>query len=152
MPKESAEGPALDLFLLQSNQISTFGTPLPDDRHRMVQGSGAAQKALDECSSAMLRYWSRSERAKNCPAWKEKGHEPVESHAAYALLVCSDRLERLAGGWLMRNTDRHGNWGFLLNAIVVAITASLVTWFFRRVVQHQTWSTNHPQHHAHSRA
>jgi uncharacterized membrane protein YeaQ/YmgE (transglycosylase-associated protein family) len=61
-------------------------------------------------------------------------------------------LGGLAGGWLMRNTDRHGNWGFLLNAIVVAITASLVTWFFRRVVQHQTWSTNHPQHHAHSRA
>jgi uncharacterized membrane protein YeaQ/YmgE (transglycosylase-associated protein family) len=59
----------------------------------------------------------------------------------------------LTGGWLMRNTDRHGNWGFLLSAIVVALSASLLTWLFRSVIQHQTWRVKpHGSEHAHGRA
>jgi uncharacterized membrane protein YeaQ/YmgE (transglycosylase-associated protein family) len=59
----------------------------------------------------------------------------------------------LAGGWLMRNTDRHGNWGFLLSALVVACSAALLTWLFRRVIQHETWQLNHPRsQQAHGRA
>ncbi len=58
----------------------------------------------------------------------------------------------LVGGWLMRNTDRHGNWGFLLSALAVAASAALLTWLFRRVIQHETWQINHPRQHAHGNA
>jgi len=69
-------------------------------------------------------------------------------HGAYGD-VALGIIGGLGGAWLMRNTDRHGNWGFLLAAIVVAICAALLTWLFRRVIQHQTWQISHPtQKHA----
>ena len=85
-----------------------------------------------------------------CAGWVTGRAIKGSGHGAVGDVVLGI-LGGLGGGWLMRNTDRHGNWGFLLSVIAVAMAASLVTWLFRRVIQHQTWSTNHP-HHAHSRA
>lgn len=44
-----------------------------------------------------------------------------------------------AGGYLMRHTGTHTNWGFPVSILVVAACAVLFTWLVRRVIQHQSW-------------
>jgi uncharacterized membrane protein YeaQ/YmgE (transglycosylase-associated protein family) len=45
----------------------------------------------------------------------------------------------LGGGWLMRHSYQHDNWGHLLALTVAAACGSLLTWLFRRVIQRQRW-------------
>jgi uncharacterized membrane protein YeaQ/YmgE (transglycosylase-associated protein family) len=79
-----------------------------------------------------------------CAGWVTGRAIKGSGHGAWGDAVLG-MVGGLFGGWLMRNTGHHGNWALLMSAMVAAVTASLLTWFFRSVIQHETWRLNHPR-------
>ncbi len=54
----------------------------------------------------------------------------------------------LGGGWLMRNSYAHGNWGFLIRVLVATAAAVLVTWTVRKIGM--VWERKHTHQHQHA--
>jgi uncharacterized membrane protein YeaQ/YmgE (transglycosylase-associated protein family) len=52
-------------------------------------------------------------------------------------------LGGLGGGWLMRHTNSHGNWGFLVAVLVATAAGALLTWIVRKIGE--VWQHRHPQ-------
>lgn len=57
-------------------------------------------------------------------------------------------LGGLGGGWLMRNSFVHYNWGFLINVLVATTVAALLTWSVRKTGM--VWQRRHMQHQQHA--